>query len=99
MPRYGDEFKFRRDGGISGQLVLPTATAGVASSNVTSAFTTQPVVTVEDSSGNVVSNYVSSITLTISGGESLSCTSGTTKTPVSGAAVFSGCAGACTPRT
>ena len=79
--------------GLAAKLVFTTATAGVASSNVTSAFTTQPVVTVEDSSGNVVSNYVSSITLTISGGESLSCTSGTTKTPVSGAAVFSGCAG------
>jgi hypothetical protein len=79
--------------GAATTLVFSTQTNGVASSSATTAFTTQPVVKVEDSAGNVVTNYASSVSLTISSGETLSCTAGTSKTPTSGVVTFSGCAG------
>jgi len=79
--------------GSAAMLVFTTQTNGVASSSATTAFTTQPVVKVEDSAGNVVTNYSSSVSLSISSSETLSCTSGKSKTPSSGVVTFSGCAG------
>jgi len=79
--------------GQPAKLVFTTATHGVSSSSATSMFSIQPVVSVEDSAGNVVTNDSSPVTLAISSGETLSCASGTTKTPASGVVTFSGCAG------
>jgi hypothetical protein len=75
------------------KLVFSTQTTGVASSSATSAFTVQPVVSVEDSGGNVVANSSLNVTLTISSGERLSCSNGVSKNARRGVASFSGCAG------
>ncbi|HEY5120267.1 MAG TPA: hypothetical protein VII84_01705, partial [Acidimicrobiales bacterium] len=57
------------------------------------AFTVQPVVTVEDAFGNIVSSgYTTPIALTISNG-TLTCTGGNAATPSGGAATFGGCHG------
>ena len=58
------------------------------------AFPTQPVVTIEDSSGNVVTNNTSTVTLTINSGTgtagaTLACS---TQAASAGVATFSGCA-------
>ena len=79
--------------GTAAQLVFTTQTTGVASSSATSTFTIQPVATVEDSVGNVVTNYAASVTLSVSSGETLACSGGTSMTPSSGVAAFTGCHG------
>jgi len=72
------------------KLAFTTAAAGaVAATN----FTTQPVVTIEDSSGNAVTSSTASVTLSISGGAAgatLSCTTNPV-TATSGVATFAGC--------
>ena len=79
--------------GSATRLVFTTPTTGVASSSASSSFSVQPVVSVEDSGGNVVTNASVSVTLSISAGETLNCSSGDSKTSRRGVASFSGCAG------
>ncbi|HEY5112442.1 MAG TPA: prepilin-type N-terminal cleavage/methylation domain-containing protein, partial [Acidimicrobiales bacterium] len=79
--------------GEPAKLVFSAATTGVASASASSAFSTQPVVTVEDAAGNVVTNYVGTVTLSLNAGETLSCTSGNSATPIDGVVSFAGCAG------
>src|SRR5258708_32005947 len=60
-------------------------------------FATQPVVVVQDASGNTVTGDSSSITLSITpgtgtSGAALTCTGGLTKPAASGTATFTGCA-------
>jgi hypothetical protein len=60
------------------------------------AFTTQPVVTIQDAGGNTVTASAASVTLAITAGTgtsgaALSCTSGTAVTAVNGFATFAGC--------
>ena len=77
--------------GTASKLVFTTqptsSTGGVA-------FPTQPVVTIEDSSGNVVTNNTSTVTLSINSGTgtsgaTLACS---TQAASAGVATFSGCA-------
>jgi type II secretory pathway pseudopilin PulG len=79
--------------GEPAKLVFTTATKGVASASASSAFSAQPVVSVEDAAGNVVTNYVGLVTLSLNAGETLSCPSGNSATPIDGVVSFSGCAG------
>ena len=57
------------------------------------AFTTQPVVTVEDAAGNTVTSDASSVTLTITtpAGALLNCPNDNTQLAVNGVATFTGC--------
>ncbi|HUZ41829.1 MAG TPA: type II secretion system protein, partial [Acidimicrobiales bacterium] len=79
--------------GEPAKLVFSSATNGVASASASSPFTTQPVVNVEDAAGNVVTNYVGVVTLSLNAGETLSCSSGNSATPTNGVVSFTGCAG------
>jgi hypothetical protein len=77
--------------GTATQLVFTTQPAGAVAGV---AFTTQPVVTVEDSSGDVVTTSTASVTLAIGsnfGGGTLSCTGANPMAAVSGVATFVGC--------
>ncbi len=70
-------------------LVFTTEPGGATAG---SAFTSQPVVTIEDAEGNTVTTDSSAVTLAItSGSGTLTCTSNP-KTASSGVATFSGCA-------
>ena len=79
--------------GNPAQLVFSQEPTGVASSSPTSVFTQQPQVTEEDSFGNMIYKDSSSqIVLTISSGQTLTCTNNTV-TLSNGVASYSGCHG------
>ena len=79
--------------GSAAQMEFSTQPTGVASGAANAVFTVQPVVTVEDSFGNIVtSGYNTQVTLAISTG-TLTCSSGNSVTPSGGVATFSGCHG------
>jgi hypothetical protein len=75
----------------SSQLAFTTSPTD---SYTATAFYTQPVVAVEDSTGAVVATDASTITLTITtpAGAALSCTGGTAKAAAAGVSSFAGCA-------
>ena len=72
--------------GAPAQLVFTIQPAGA---NAGSAFTTQPVVTIEDAGGNTVSTDTNAITLGMAAGPGT--LSGCTSTTTGGVADFSGC--------
>ena len=78
--------------GAATQLVFTTSPGGGANG---AAWTTQPVVTVEDSGGNTVTSSGASVTLAIASqpgsGASLTCTGGLSQAAASGVASFGGC--------
>jgi hypothetical protein len=78
--------------GAASQLVFTTQTTGVGNASASAVFPVQPVVTVEDGSGNTVTSYSTGATLSISAGETLACTTNPV-TPVNGVATFVGCHG------
>ena len=87
IPATSNAFSVKGPGPAS-QLVFSTQPTGVASGSPTTAFATQPVVTIEDAFGNVATSSSPTVSLAISAGETLAgCTSTTTKGVVS----FSGC--------
>ena len=74
--------------GAATQATLTTPAAGSASG---SAFTTQPIITIQDALGNTVTNSNASVTMTVSGGDNKATTVGTvTINAVNGVANFSG---------
>jgi hypothetical protein len=74
--------------GEASKLVFTTQTTGGAAG---SAFPVQPVVTVEHSSGNIVTSYSTAVTLAIgTGSGTLTCTTNPV-TAASGVATFAGC--------
>ncbi|MGC2169139.1 MAG: hypothetical protein WA580_08570, partial [Acidimicrobiales bacterium] len=77
--------------GTASQMVFSQQPTGSASSSLPSAFTTQPIVTLEDSFGNSETSSTLSVTLSISAGTLEGCTAGVTAT--NGSATFSGCSG------
>jgi hypothetical protein len=88
-----NSFRFNVVGPAS-QLVFSTSPSDGA---IGSAFTIQPVVSVEDTNGNVVTTDTSSVTLAITAGTgtagaTLSCTGGLTLPATAGVANFAGCA-------
>ena len=76
--------------GPATQILFTTSPSGVASSSSTAAFTTQPVVTAEDSAGNVATSYTTAITLS-SNLSTLTCSPHDYVTPTSGISSYSGC--------
>ncbi len=79
---------------IYGPPALLAFTASPASPTTAgTTFSSQPVVTVEDSGGRTVGNSSASVSLAVTGGgAAISCTSsGTTTTAVNGVAAFTGC--------
>lgn len=77
--------------------VGPAAKLGFSSSptdtQVNTAFTTQPVVAIQDAGGNTIASSTAAVTLKItspSGGANLNCTANT-KNAVAGMATFAGC--------
>jgi hypothetical protein len=77
--------------GAASQLLFSIQPSGVASASPAGVFSTQPSLTVDDAFGNVVTSYVSSISLGLSAGQTLGgCTS---LIPTNGVATFSGCHG------
>jgi type II secretory pathway pseudopilin PulG len=77
--------------GAAAKLAFTTQPSG-ADNTASTTFTTQPAVTVTDSAGNVVTNYSTAITLSMTGGGTLSC-SNKVVTPSSGVATYSSCHG------
>ena len=80
--------------GTPSQMVFsqqPTGSAGLASGGLPNTFTTQPVVTLEDSFGNLETSSTLAITLSISSGTLEGCTAPVTAS--NGSASFSGCGG------
>jgi hypothetical protein len=69
--------------GIATQATLTTPALGSASG---SAFTTQPVITIKDAAGNIVTNSTASVTMTVSSGATTVGT--TTINAVAGIATF-----------
>ncbi len=78
---------FTVSAGPPAQLAFTAEPSG--SNTAGTAFSTQPAVTVEDAEGNLVPN--SPVTLSITSGATLTCTSNTVNTNSSGVAAFSGC--------
>ncbi len=78
--------------GAASQLVFSTQPGGGANGAAWAAAG-QPAITVEDQSGNVVTNSAASITLAIgtNPGGTLACTGGNTKAANAGLATFAGC--------
>ena len=75
--------------GAAAKLSVTTQPGGAANG---AAFTTQPVVTVQDASGNTVTDSSASVALAVaSGSGTLACTDGSV-TAVNGIASFDGCA-------
>ncbi len=76
------------------QLVFSTQPTGSASASLPAAFATEPVVTLEDSFGNIVtsSSNAVSVSLTISSGTLQGCSANPVTTS-NGSATFSGCGG------
>jgi hypothetical protein len=78
--------------GTATQLGFSTEPTGVGSASASAVFTGQPVVTVEDAFGNVVSSgYSTAVTLSLSGSETLGGCS--TPSSVNGSFTFTGCHG------
>ena len=77
--------------GSASQLVFSTQPTGAAGTSAATPFATQPVVTVEDSFGNIVNTSSANITLALSSG-TLSCGSNPLAAS-GGAASFSACQG------
>ncbi len=83
--------------GSATQLAFTTEPGGSVAAGT--AFTTQPVVTVEDANGNAVTTYATGVTLSVKtytaggGGSSSGAVAGCTNplTPTNGVATFSGC--------
>ncbi|MBY0327139.1 MAG: hypothetical protein K2Q30_09495, partial [Gemmataceae bacterium] len=72
--------------GLATQATLTTQAAGSASG---SAFTTQPVITIKDAFGNMVTNSTASVTMTVSSGDNKATTVGAfTINAVAGIATF-----------
>jgi hypothetical protein len=69
--------------GTATQVILTTPALGSASG---SAFTTQPVITIKDAAGNIVTNSTASVTMTVSSGATTVGT--TTINAVAGIATF-----------
>ena len=74
--------------GVATQLVFTTQPAGATGG---SAFSTQPVVTARDASGNTVLDYAGSIALSLRGGTAGATLSGCVGTLRTGVTSFSGC--------
>ena len=77
--------------GTATQLVFSAQPGGGANG---ATWTTQPAVTVEDQSGNTVTNSANSITLAVGAGSpagTLACSGGNSLTPTNGVATFAGC--------
>jgi len=72
IPVISSSFKVTGAGAVAG-LYFSSQPTGVASTTDTTDFTGQPVVTVTDSFGNVVTTAANSVTLSISGGQTLTC--------------------------
>ena len=87
----GTSSSFTLSVGSASELAVTTNPAGAAYGI---AFTTQPVVTIQDVGGNTVSS-TASVTLAITTqpgtGATLTCTGGLSKAAVAGVATFSGC--------
>ena len=77
--------------GSANQLVFSTQPTGAAGTSAATPFVTQPVVTIEDSFGNIVNTSSANVTLAISSG-SLSCATNPLAAS-GGAASFSSCQG------
>jgi hypothetical protein len=72
--------------GLATQAPLTTNPAGAPSG---SAFTTQPVITIKDAFGNIVTNSTASVTMTVSSGDNKAITVGAfTSNAVAGIATF-----------
>lgn len=75
--------------GAAGQLAFTTNPSGTGTAGT--AWAQQPVVTVQDASGNTVPSYTTAVTLALaSGSGTLTCTTNPV-TPVNGVATFAGC--------
>ena len=77
--------------GTATQLVFSAQPGGGANG---ATWTNQPAVTVEDQSGNTVTNSANSITLAVGAGSpagTLACSGGNSLTPTNGVATFAGC--------
>ncbi len=80
--------------GQAAKLILTTQPVGAA---INAAFATQPVVTIQDSLGNIVTSSSAVVTLSITTGTGatgaiLSCGGGNAIAAISGVATFAGCA-------
>ena len=73
--------------GIATRATLTTAAAGSASGSV---FTTQPIITIKDTFGNIVTTSTASVTMTVSGNGTTVGTTINTVNAVNGVATFSG---------
>jgi type II secretory pathway pseudopilin PulG len=77
--------------GVASKLVFTTQPAGAVHPN---AFTTQPIIAIEDTNGNVVTTNTSAVTLAIgtnpTGGSTLTCTTNPVNASI-GVATFAGC--------
>jgi hypothetical protein len=88
-----DSAAFAVAAGPAAKLTFTVQPAGAA---VGTAFTTQPVIAIQDAGGNTVATSVASVTLSITtgtgtSGAALTCTGGLTTAAVNGLATFSGC--------
>jgi hypothetical protein len=86
----GDSSSFTVTFGSAAQLLFTTQPVGARAGNV---FATQPAITAYDAGGNVVTNYSSTITLSIKSGTGASgaTLSGCSENHSSGVTTFSGC--------
>src|SRR5207253_1948159 len=78
--------------GAASKVVFTTQPVGGVAEGTN--FATQPVVSVEDSFGNLVTSDTSTVTLSIASGPGagvLGCTGGLSKAAVAGVATFAGC--------
>jgi hypothetical protein len=84
-------FTVAATGGTATKLAFTTQPGGGA---VGVAWAVQPIIAVQDASGNTVTTSTASVTLAIGtnpGGGTLTCSGGLTKSAVAGVAAFSGC--------
>ncbi|HEY5438509.1 MAG TPA: hypothetical protein VIJ99_06390 [Acidimicrobiales bacterium] len=77
--------------GTASQLVFDTEPSGVSAASASTAFTTQPVVNIEDAFGNVVTTSSATVTLALNSNSFNASLSGCSSTTVKGVATFSGC--------
>jgi trimeric autotransporter adhesin len=77
--------------GTATQLSFTTEPSGAAGTAATTNFTTNPVVTAQDSAGNIATAYTTAIVLTASGTNAITCSPSDTVTPSSGVATYSSC--------
>ena len=76
--------------GPATRLLFTTQPSGVAASSATASFSNQPVVTAEDSAGNIATAYTTPIKVAANTGNVVTCTNNTV-TPTSGVAAFAAC--------